>query len=93
MQGDFLVLQWLRLCTSDAGGEASIPGRSHMPKIPHACHVVQLKKQRQAVSFTHTLLLHWALTLNPSDPPDPGCLLVGWAWPAASGAGKLGFRA
>ena len=25
--------------------------------------------------------------------PDPGCLLVGWAWPAASGAGKLGFRA
>ncbi|TEA30634.1 hypothetical protein DBR06_SOUSAS4110079, partial [Sousa chinensis] len=36
-----LVVQWLRLCSPNAGGPGSIPGqgtRSHMPqlKIPHA---------------------------------------------------------
>ena len=36
-----LVVQWVRLCTPNAGGQGSIPGqgtRSHMPqlKIPHA---------------------------------------------------------
>ena len=32
--GTSLVVQWLRLCASDAGGTGSIPGRG--TKIPHA---------------------------------------------------------
>ena len=31
---DFLVVQWLGLCTSNAGGEGLIPGRG--TKIPHS---------------------------------------------------------
>ena len=39
--GTYLVVQWLRLCTPNAGGLGSIPGqgtRSHMAqlKTPHA---------------------------------------------------------
>ena len=34
--GTFLVVQWLGLCTPNAGGPGSIPGqrtRSHMPQL------------------------------------------------------------
>ena len=37
--GTFLVVQWLRLCASNAGGEGSIPGRES--KIPHAAECSQ----------------------------------------------------
>ena len=37
----FLVIQWLRLCASNARGTGSIPGRGSS-----ACHAVQPKKNQ-----------------------------------------------
>ena len=36
------MVQWLRLCTSNAGGVGSTPGQGTM--IPHTCHVAKKKK-------------------------------------------------
>ena len=42
----FLVLQWLRLCASNAGGTDSIPGQG--TRLPHTmCHGLQRKKKRE----------------------------------------------
>ena len=40
--GNFLLVQWLRLCTANAGGLGSIPGqgtRSHMLQLIVLLHV------------------------------------------------------
>ena len=54
--GTSLVVQWLRLCTSTAGGMGSIPGRG--TKIPHATwHGLKKKKERKREKgrdLTHT---------------------------------------
>ena len=42
-----LVVQWLGLCTSTAGGSGSILG--HGTKIPHAMQHGQKKKKKQNV--------------------------------------------
>ena len=49
--GISLVVQWLRLCTSTAGGTGSIPGWT--AKIPHAMGYVQEKKKRNQL---HTVM-------------------------------------
>ena len=41
-KGDFLAVQWLRLCTSTAGGMGSIPAQG--TKIPHAVQHSQINK-------------------------------------------------
>ena len=54
---------------------------------------------KQASLGPHLSVLHTpssstrSMNFDPSDPTGPGCLLVGWAPPTASGAGMLGFRA
>ena len=45
MGGTSLVVQWLRLCTSTAGGMGLIPGRG--TKIPHATHGQKKKKKNR----------------------------------------------
>ena len=46
LKGDFPVVQWLRLCASNAGGAGSIPGQG--TKIPHASwHGQKLKKKKK----------------------------------------------
>ena len=48
--GTFLVVQWLRLDTSTAGGRGSIPGQG--TKIPHALgHGQKNKKGRKYISL------------------------------------------
>ena len=42
----FLVLQWLRLCASNAGGTDLIPGQG--TRLPHTmCHGLQRKKKER----------------------------------------------
>ena len=43
ISGTSLVVQWLRLCASNAGGADSIPGRG--TKIPHAMQCGKKKKE------------------------------------------------
>ena len=43
--GDSLVVQWLRLHVSNAGGMSSIPGWG--TKISHAVHVAKKKKKKK----------------------------------------------
>ena len=43
--GDSLVVQWLGLCASTAGGSGLIPGWGTIDKIPHAMHRGQKKKR------------------------------------------------
>ena len=52
--GDLLAVQWLRLCTSNAGGVGSVPDQR--TKIPHAvwCGQKSIKKKK-------TKNLSWAL--------------------------------
>ena len=45
-RGTSLVAQWLRLCTSSAGGRGSILGQG--TKIPHASHAPPPKKRKKA---------------------------------------------
>ena len=46
--GDFLAVQWLRLCASNEGGMGSIPGRE--TKTPHATRQKKKKKQNKTVT-------------------------------------------
>ena len=52
--GTFLVVQWLRLRTSNARDMSLIPGRGN--KIPHACGAAKKKKKepgkREKSSYT-----------------------------------------
>ena len=43
--GTSLAVQWLRLCTYNAGGAGSIPGRG--TRIPHATWCSQKKKKKK----------------------------------------------
>ena len=43
--GISLVVQWLRLCVSNAGGVGLIPGQG--TKIPHICLAVGQKKKKR----------------------------------------------
>ena len=55
MIGTFLAVQWLRLCTSTAGGTGSIPGQR--TKIPHAMQCNQKKKKKVAmINMLRTLM-------------------------------------
>ena len=49
--GTSLVVQWLRLCASAAGGKGLIPGQG--TKIPHAiaCDLEGKKKTKQIITF------------------------------------------
>ena len=42
-EGTFLLVQWLRLCSSNVGGSSSIPGWA--TKFPHAVQCSQKKKE------------------------------------------------
>ena len=44
-KGNSLVVLWLRLCASTAGGTGSIPGQG--TKIPHAAQHGQKKKKNE----------------------------------------------
>ena len=50
--GTSLVVQWLRLHASTAGGGGSIPGQG--TKIPHALGTGQKKKRREVYLFGNT---------------------------------------
>ena len=55
MIGTSLAVQWLRLCTSTAGGTGSIPGQG--TKIPHAMQCNQKKKKKVAmINMLRTLM-------------------------------------
>ena len=47
-KGTFLLVQWLRLCSSNVGGSGSIPGWA--TKIPHAVQCNQKKKKKEAAA-------------------------------------------
>ena len=51
--GTSLVFQWLRLCTSTAGGMGSIPGQG--TKIPHSAWCSQ-KEKNGPKTLTYTSL-------------------------------------
>ena len=54
MIGTSLAVQWLRLCTSTAGGTGSIPGQGN--KIPHAMQCNQKKKKVAMINMLRTLM-------------------------------------
>ena len=54
--GTSLVVQWLGLCASTAGGEGSILGQG--TKIPHAMCCGQKKKSKWSVRV-HSVSEHW----------------------------------
>ena len=60
-----LAVQWLRLCTSTAGGTGSIPGRG--TKIPHAAQCSQKEKKKIKV-FKDTVLIHTTSALLTYPP-------------------------
>ena len=47
LQGTSLMVQWLRLCASNAGGVGLIPGQGTM--IPHAGRHKNLKKKKKSL--------------------------------------------
>ena len=51
------MVQWLKLCTSTAGGMGSIPGQG--TKIPHTVRCGQKKKKRnfRAKRYVHLKLV------------------------------------
>ena len=49
---DFLVVQWLKLCASNAGGSGLIPGWG--TKFPHAVRFSQLKKNTRDSPYSPT---------------------------------------
>ena len=49
--GTSLVVQWLRLHTSNAGGRGSVPGQGI--KIPHATWYSKKKKSFSVQSLSH----------------------------------------
>ena len=53
-QGTSLAVQWLRLCTSTAGGTGSIPGQG--TKIPHAPRPKKKKKKPLKIKIGQNLL-------------------------------------
>ena len=53
--GAFLVVQWLRFHTPNAGGPGSIPGggtKSHMPQL--SVHMLQIKKPSAAMKTEYS---------------------------------------
>ena len=54
MIGTSLAVQWLRLCTSTAGGTGSIPGQG--TKIPHAMQCNQKKEKGAMINMLRTLM-------------------------------------
>ena len=54
MIGTSLAVQWLRLCTSTAGGTGSIPGQG--TKIPHAMQCNQKKEKVAMINMLRTLM-------------------------------------
>ena len=58
--GTSLVVRWLRLCTSTAGGPGSIPGRGTEILHPACCAVQQNKtkqnKKNEFVTVTNSVL-------------------------------------
>ena len=60
-RGNSLVVQWLRLHASTAGGAGSIPGRG--TKIPHAARYGQKKKFLEFDYFFTAPTLAWAPTI------------------------------
>ena len=54
MIGTSLAVQWLRLCTSTAGGTDSIPGQGN--KIPHAMQCNQKKEKVAMINMLRTLM-------------------------------------
>ena len=70
--GTSLVVQWLRLCTSTAGGAGLIPGQGTV--IPSAVHCGQKKKKvHLSFHFQHAPKL---LSLSP--PCRGGCIYHTW---------------
>ena len=70
--GTSLVVQWLRLCTSTAGGTDLIPGQGTV--IPSAVHYGQ--KQKKASFLFH--FQHPPKLLSLSPPCRGGCIPHAW---------------
>ena len=63
--GTCLVVQWLRLCTYNAGGMGSIPGPA--TTIPHAVRYNQkVKKKKKKLNFWLTWIIDWFMQNSDS---------------------------
>ena len=60
--GDFLVVQWLRLHASTAGGTGSIPGWG--TKIPHATWHGPEKKKKKRKILVKSAVWHWRKSMG-----------------------------
>ena len=61
--GTFPVVQWLRLCTANAGDAGLILGLE--TRIPHALWLGQKYKNKNQKSDRHPLLgLHWDISVR-----------------------------
>ena len=60
--GTSWAVQWLRLCTSIAGGLGSIPGWG--TKIPHATRCSQKEKKRTEVSGRRIGMWQWGQAVS-----------------------------